>query len=246
MTAMMQCNAIVAMFSLAMTVATTTAAQAGTSSPSDLRQPLLQMDQQLGTVGSSLWLDAPTLQYFLSSLNTFKGGELAPVLADLEGARLERHESGLFVTVIFHDQKTVMLGDPSTTPDWQVDAIELPRILEFTIASPSSGVFELEGLIGASGADGLLADQNTFLIDLKLPSAVSLLPNQVYLKGATVDLEAETATVTAGVLDNTVTLVANAKLSSGKLSVGFDFLSSIADNLELLSLPAAALVFSIQ
>jgi hypothetical protein len=181
-----------------------------------------------GVDENDLWVDGDALRYFLGGLRGWGGADLGQVLDRIQGARLTRLGDRLALAVYFDSAFELTLKSESAASNWELYAVHVPKTVRLRLGM-TEGVVSLEGLDG--GADSL-----------KLRVKMPYLPNTVYLRRASANLTDGNLRVEAGVIGNTVTLLAKGKLEAQGVDGKIDIWGSIRRNLKFLSVPT--LLFS--
>lgn len=172
--------------------------------------------------GEEIWIDGEALRYLLGSVAGTLGDKLAPVLEHIQGLRMTRQGDALNAAVYFDRAFTLPLQDERKIGNWQPYAVTIPKTIRFAIRM-------LDGVLMLSGLD---RESNSIHLKLKMP----FLPDTVWVRSASVNMDDGKLKVEAGVLRNVITIVARAEIVARKFS-GVDIWESIKRNLRLFVWP---------
>lgn len=182
----------------------------------------------VGNTGDETWIDGEALRYFLAPLKDWTGDKLDQVLESIEGARLERANGLLHVSVYFSRALELPVEDESRAGRFSLYSIHVPKTVRFTLSVWEGRLF----------VSGLAAGIDSLRFRVKLPA----LPDNVYLRNLSADLTTGKVRVEAGVVGDLVTVVANAELLARRFD-GIDIWETISRNADVLVWPV--LVFAI-
>jgi hypothetical protein len=186
--------------------------------------PLPQMNAALDGE-DEIWFDGETLRYLLEPARAWTGPQLDQVLDRLTGLRLTRVGNASQVAVYFDRAFTVELQPEDDTPNWDLYAIDVPQTIRFEFTM-------IEGTLYVSGLD---SGDSRLGLRAKLP----FLPDLVRLRSASANLETGDVRIEAGVIRNTIAVVAEAQLMARTFD-GIDIWGSIRRNLPILTWPAVS------
>ncbi|MGZ6309420.1 MAG: hypothetical protein ACXWPM_03335 [Bdellovibrionota bacterium] len=166
----------------------------------------------------TMWLDGETIRGFLSGSQNALAGTLGGALDFLSGVRLTRNEEDLDVSVFMTNDLTDILSNPDKTENWKLYGLHFPKEMHFRMKMTDS-------VLSVSGLD---EGENTFNLLAKVPS---ILPEKIYLRNATMDLTNGEVLVTAGVLGDTIAIVAKAQVMKQKFE-GVDLWATLNANMD--------------
>lgn len=172
--------------------------------------------------GEEIWIDGEALRYILGTLTGYAGEKLAPVLEHIQGLRLTRQGDALNAALYFDHSFNVPLQDESKIRSWQPYAVYSPKTVRFEIRM-------LDGVLMLLGLDRGLDAVN---LKLKMP----FLPDSVWVRSVSVDMDKGKVLVEAGVIHNMIAVIAHAQIAARKFA-GVDVWDSIKKNLSLLVWP---------
>lgn len=173
--------------------------------------------------GQEIWIDGDALRYFAAPLRQYGGERLSAVLDRVEGARLTRSGDLLNVGIYFSESFEIPLADAGQIANWRPYAVHLPKAVRFS-ARMTDGVLAVYGM--DRGHDSLN-------FKVKMPA----LPDTVWLRSVTANLSDGKVHAEAGVIGDTVAVVANGELTARKFT-GIDVWESIERNLDFLAFPS--------
>jgi hypothetical protein len=190
--------------------------------------PSMGLPGILSGSGDEIWVDGEALRFFLAPVRDWAGEKGDLILDHLQGARVERVRNSMTISVYFDQELTVSVQDEKKAKNWELYAIHVPKTIRFTVSM-------FDGIVFVSGLD-------TQRDNVKLSVKIPWLPDTVYLRTASVNLVDGKLRVEAGVIGDTIGIVANAQLAAKTLG-GVDIWETIKDNLDLLVWPI--LVFAV-
>ena len=175
----------------------------------------------------SVWIDGEGLRYLLEPLLGSVGGSLGEklprLLSKLDGIRISRTSQGMGVNAYFTEELSLDVVDPEAAKLWQLYRVSIPRAVRFQL-NLVDGVVRVEGL-----------DEGVSTLRLLIKSP-SFLPDSVWLRSFQLNLESGAVEVLAGVMGNSLALLARGDLWARKLD-GVDFWESLSRNFKLIGMP---------
>jgi len=178
-------------------------------------------------LAQEIWVDGEFLKFMATPLQTWAGGKYAQAIQYLQGVKLTRADGHLELSVYFSQAFDISVQDEAKAANLQLYAVHVPKTVRVQISNVTQKI-TISGLDDTEGEA-----QDKFFISVKIP----VVSNKIYLRSASIDISNGNVLAEAGVLGDTVSLIATAQIFAAQPKPKVDLWQSIKDNEDLFDWP---------